>query len=41
LGNKPKEQLSIKTNPDSIDKSKRELLKKIEAYNFRVGGSDN
>jgi hypothetical protein len=41
LGNKPKEQLSIKTNPDSIDKSKRELLKKIEAYSFRVVGSDN
>lgn len=32
LGNKPKDQLSIKTNPDSIDKSKRALLIKIGAY---------
>jgi hypothetical protein len=29
LGNKPKDQLSIKTNPDSIDKNKRDLLQKI------------
>ena len=31
LGNKAKNQLSIKTNPDSIDKGKRELLVKIGA----------
>jgi hypothetical protein len=31
LGNKPKDQLSTKTNPDSIDKGKRELLAKIGA----------
>lgn len=29
LGNKPKDQLSIKTNPDSIDKNKRNLLLKV------------
>lgn len=28
LGNKSRDQLSIKTNPDSIDKGKRELLLK-------------
>jgi len=31
LGNKPKEQLSIKTNPQTIDKNKQDLLTKIEA----------
>jgi hypothetical protein len=32
LGNKPKDRLSIKTNPDAIDKSKRALLLKIGVY---------
>lgn len=31
LGKKLRDQLSIKTNPDSIDKAKRELLVKLEA----------
>lgn len=31
LGNKSKDQLSIKTNPQTIDKNKQELLIKIEA----------
>lgn len=32
LGNKPKDQLSIKTNPQTIDKNKEDLLMKIESF---------
>ena len=34
LGNKQKDKLSIKTNPDVIDEGKRAILRKIGAYEF-------